>query len=380
MFKFKYILPLYIFFTISPIFIGKIGIVFITALLAIKLISNIRVNFDFKVVAISLLVPGLIITVLHSREDLIRFIPITFLILMYPYRFVPIDANLIKRTCIIFIIYHVSTQMLLAIGYDPAVQYRDQWYPLDWDYGYGYVDSLLYGFRKYRAGGLNYNPNVYAAVLTSLYFVFLYSKSQIIISSSRSIRHKHKLDIQLVFITSAVLFSLYLAGSRTYLIIFLIFLLLEFRYLIIKSKVLLPLITFIFIVIVDSIHESVITAFVHNQGSVNVKFSILGNYINQADNLSIFLGSATDTFFDSEYGNWIGRTGFFGLTAVLFLYGFTFMNFKSLFPLLLSCLLMGVGNTVLFGMLTATLAIIIFIVAIGRMREFRDSLKYSNLQ
>jgi hypothetical protein len=374
------------FFTISPIYLGKIGITFITGLLIIKLISNIRINLDLKVVAISLLVPGLILTVLYSREDLIRFIPVTFLILLFPYRFVPIDANLILRTSILFLIFLISTQMLLAIGYDPVVQFRDQWYPIATSYGYGYVDSLIYGFREHRAGGLNYNPNVYASVLTSIYFIFLYSKSQIIITSSGSIRHKHDFDIPLVFITSVVLFSLYLSGSRTYLIIFLIFLLLEFRYLIIKSKVLLPLITFIFIFIVVSIHESVITAFFNNQGSVNVKFSILSNYINHADYLSLLVGNPTfdisniDTFFDSEYGNWIGRAGFFGLTAVLFLYGLIFMKFKSLFPLLLSFVLMGVGNTVLFGMLTATLAIITFIVGIGRVREFRDSLKYSNLK
>ena len=204
----KYFLPLYLFFSIAPVLLGKVGIILITGLLGIKLISNIRTELYPKAAIISLLVPGLILAVIYSSQDVIRFMPIIFLVLLYPYRFIRIDANLIQRACILTIAYLFLTQILIAIGYDPVVQFRSQWYEIPGSsHIYGYADNLTYGFREFRAGGLYYNPNVYASVLIFVYFIFLYSKSQVMTSVSGSARHTHNFNAKMALVTSVVLFS-----------------------------------------------------------------------------------------------------------------------------------------------------------------------------
>lgn len=367
----KFILPLVFFSALAPTNFSKILCVasIILVLLAGLRISSLNKYLGWKL-AISLsFLPGIFNSLFLSPENLVRFAPILLLSWLYPYDSIFIDIKILRVICFSLLCWLVVGQILLALGNPGMVTIRDSYYPIETNFwNYEISEMLFNDLREFRAGGVYYNPNVLAGNIfltyLPLYILRNYSEKQIKWSTYfTSLFH---------ISTFIVGFSLFLSGTRTYIVVFLVmFLLPRFSFLIglfkslkinLSNLLLFLSISFLFSLIAAQISSGFDPNSIN--GSASIKNQILLSYINSSDAIQLIFGGIYNVHFDAEYGYWLGSAGALGLLAVLLFYLMIAANSRTSRPIIFLFLLIGIGNSLLYGLLTSTLIVPVIILLV----------------
>lgn len=360
---------------LAPSVIAK-PLVFAGLLVAVLTLLNHKTLSAYvlpKLLIIWFFIPGVVMTYVDYPSQLARFFPLVFLALFFPYRDFNPDFRVLSIFLIASIFWLIATQILIAFNYGPLLSFRDVWYPIENNvWNYGYVESLIFTFGSFRAAGLYYNPNVFAMVLLLIFLMYFFSmaRSNLKMSDPRFLTPSPTLVF--VFITSIVGFSLYLTGSRTYLGIFLFFLVLQYsRQMWFGLKRLKFSLINVF-VMVGSLGVVVLSVarftegFLAEEGSARIKQTILSDYVRDTDPFILLVGGQYSVQFDAEFGYWIGAAGFLGLAGLMLFYLLIGLTKRFLFPLIISLVLIGIGNSFLYGLLSATLAVAVLMIAVRR--------------
>ena len=354
---------------VSPGIFAKKLVIISSALLLLRILSSRNIFYVLKKLLIILLfIPGVILAIFNSPDNLIRFVPILLMILGFPFYDFKVRARPIKILSFYIIIYFIVTQVLLALGNSSLLNFREVWYPNEYGYvwNYGFVDSIVSSLGQFRAGGLYYNPNTLASVIILYYFIF-YASSQYIEQSSINFSKK-KINTRKIinlFMLALVSFSLFFTGSRTAMVALIGYIGVQnfntalFKKLQIKKNTLwagLFCLIFLFLIF-DRILEGAST------GSLHIKFTILMNYLSESNSLKLLFGGTYNKHFDTEYGNWIGAYGFLGLLAWFITLRMIYRTIPLTKPLIVAILLSAVGATVLYGLLTGSIMLAVVLIS-----------------
>ena len=351
---------------IMPTGFAKLLIIIAFCLILIRILKINRISFGFnKKIILALIIPGIILTGLNSTQELLRFVILLILIFGFPFTGLKLNKKSIMYFSSLILIYLIFTQIFISLGTDWLISFRDTWYPHAYSYIFEYnsfihlkkEETILEMVGKYRLGGLFHNPNVLGIVVLLYFFIFdsCYSK----------LENKNKLIY--LFIILITFFSLLLTFSRTAIIGFLIYYfiknvnykkLLFFR---VEKKSILILLLSIIIVfyMLDFLLEGLSVL-----GSGGMKFNILLQYLRSSDLLSILFGGVHDTdyrSFDADLGNWIGAVGFVGILGIILLFREIVITNNFATPFVISLAVMSVGNTVLYGLLSASIVFCYFL-------------------
>ena len=355
---------------ISPVIFAKILVIISSALLVLRILGsrNIFYILKKKLLIILLFVPGIILAMFISPENLIRLAPILLIILGFPFYNFKVRARPIKILSFYIIIYFIVTQVLLALENSSVLNFREVWYPSEFAhfFNYGFIDSIILPLGHFRAGGLYYNPNVLASVIILYYFIFNTSSQYIEQSSINFSKKKiNTRKIINIFMLALVSFSLFFTGSRTAMVALIGYIGVQnfntalFKKLQIKKNTLwagLFCLIFLFLIF-DRILEGAST------GSLHIKFTILMNYLSESNSLKLLFGGTHNTHFDTEYGNWIGAYGFLGLLAWFITLRMIHRTIPLTKPLIFAILLSAMGNTVLYGLLTGSIMLAVVLIS-----------------
>ncbi len=203
--------------------------------------------------------------------------------------------------------------------------------------------------------------------------LFLYF---LMFAASREAIEKNKLGVSFYLILlAAVGASLFLAGSRTYTFVFIMYLLLgaypvfarflalgkvSVKYLISGMLVVLSGV-YLFITISERLFQGF-----SSEGSAGIKGVILRNYVDSAlvngDYMSLLFGGIHSVMFDADWGYWIGALGFVGLFSIFIYYILVIRVIPPARAAVLSFLLIGVGNSLIYGLASAVQVLIVVII------------------
>ena len=363
---------------VSPGIFAKKLVIISTALLVLRILSSRNIFYVLKKLLIILLfIPGVILAIFNSPNDLIRLVPILLIILGFPFYDFKVRARPIKILSFYIIIYFIVTQVLLALGNSSLLNFREVWYPNEYGYvwNYGFVDSIVSSLGQFRAGGLYYNPNVLASVIVLYYFIFNTSSQYIEQSSINFSKKKiNTRKIINIFMLVLVSFSLFFTGSRTAMVALIGYIGVQnfntalFKKLQIKKNTLwagLFCLIFLFLIF-NRIVEGVST------GSLYIKFTILMNYLSESNSLKLLFGGTYNKHFDTEYGNWIGAYGFLGLLAWFITLRMIYRTIPLTKPLIVAILLSAMGNTVLYGLLTGSIMLAVVLISSSYWRQIQE--------
>ena len=355
---------------VSPGIFAKKLVIISTALLILRILGsrNIFYVLKKKLLIILLFIPGVVLAVFNSPDNLIRFVPILLMILGFPFYDFKVRARPIKILSFYIIIYFIVTQVLLALGNSSLLNFREVWYPAEYGYvwNYGFVDSIVSSLGQFRAGGLYYNPNVLASIIVLYYFIFTassqYAEQSNINFSKKKINTRKIINI---FMLALVSFSLFFTGSRTAMMALIGYIVVQnfdaalFKKAQIKKNTLwagLFVLIFLFLTF-DRILEGVST------GSANLKFEILMRHLSESNFLELLFGGTYNIQFDNDYGNWIGACGFLGLLAWFITLRMVYRIIPLTKPLIVAILLTAVGNTLLYGLLTGSIIVVVVLIS-----------------
>ena len=363
---------------VSPGIFAKKLVIISSALLLLRILSSRNIFYVLKKLLIILLfIPGVILAIFNSPDNLIRFVPILLMILGFPFYDFKVRARPIKILSFYIIIYFIVTQVLLALGNSSLLNFREVWYPNEYGYvwNYGFVDSIVSSLGQFRAGGLYYNPNVLASVIVLYYFIFSassqYTEQSSINFSKKKINTRKIINIFMLVLVS---FSLFFTGSRTAMVALIWYIGVQnfntalFKKLQIKKNTLwagLFCLIFLFLIF-DRILEGAST------GSLHIKFTILMNYLSESNSLKLLFGGTYNKHFDTEYGNWIGAYGFLGLLAWFITLRMIYCTIPLTKPLIVAILLSAMGNTVLYGLLTGSIMLAVVLISSSYWRQIQE--------
>jgi hypothetical protein len=375
----KFILPLVALSSLAPTSVAKmLCVVSISFVLIYGFrIRTITKYFEWKIAIFLLFIPGIYNSLLEIEdpEHLIRFIPVLLLTWLYPYDSFSSDIKLLRHVSFALICWLVVSQILIALGDPVFLHIRDYYYPVEhnsWDYGIS--DSLSLGFRAFRAAGLYYNPNTLASCIFLAYLP-LYLSREHSINMEISPRLSSALFMASSFIS---ILGIFLTGSRTYMAGIMILLTFPSILSLTRSIIFKRFNWSHFFLICASLYilpffaESVIEGFGETgEASVSIKNANLLSYINTTDAVHFIFGGSYGIGFDSEYGCWFGGSGAMGLLALLLFYLMIAINSRTSRVIVFCLLLVGIGGTLFYGLLTATLVIpsIILMVRIPYVQQ-----------
>ena len=352
---------------IMPTSFAKLSIILAFFLILLRIIKINKISFDkSKIIILALLTPGIILTAINSTQDLLRFVVLLFILLGFPFTEFKSNKKLIMNFSLLILIYLIFTQIFISFGINWLISFRDNWYPHEYSYIFeykSYIDfnkdeNIIELIGNYRLGGLFHNPNVLGSVV--LLFFFIYDACYF--------KQENKNKLIYLFIVIIVLFSLLLSFSRTAIIGFVTYYFVKnvnLKKLIIfrvekKSLVVLLASIIMSIYMLDFVIEGLSIT-----GSAGQKLNILFNYLKSSDLLPILFGGVHDTqyrSFDADLGNWIGAVGFMGLVGIIIFFRkiMTINNFSS--PFVITLFVMSIGNTVLYGLLSASIVFCYFLI------------------
>ncbi len=367
-----------LFAPLTPTIVAQPLVVLSLFLLIINRFNSYTLNsyLRFKLITTALFSFGIFNTLIFEPSQLIRFIPILYLIWFYPYFCsYPLNPGILKKISLVIIIAMVLSQILLAFQEPFITQFRDTFYPIKEDvwreraYFSRLTTDAFTIFRGFRLGGFWYNPNVYAANLFLVYLVF-YSTSKYLISISEIINQR---NLRNSFIGGSflVFLSLLSSGSRSFIVAFFLMILINNQKYFLnltrfKGSIFSSLIFTLGILFTLSINffASLVEGFSEG-GSFDIKLSILKDYyLDSADIISLLTGSGVIDFpFDFEYSYWFVLGGIFALVGLMIFYiRISRLKTSSFYYLCIPLLFAGLGTSILFGLMTASLLIPVFIV------------------
>lgn len=369
--------------TITPVHFNKILVAIAFYLILIRFLRYGKILFSHdRLLIFFLIVPGIILTVFNSPQYLIRFIIILFIIFGFPFAKFKLDKKLIMYFSCLIIAYLFTTQMLIHIGIDWAVSFRDTWYFYEDSWYFtkntfildelniinyvsaeGFIIDFINFIRTYRPGGIFYNPNVLGSIILLYFYIFDECYS----------RQTKKNKLIYLFIFSLTFASLLFTFSRTAIIGLVIYLFIKnFNF---KKKLqfqihMQSLLILIFLVLYCLFMFKYIIDGFKSDESGYIKFFILLNYLKEADLLNIVFGGVHDNViqFDNDLGNWIGALGLVGLVGLILLLRKIIITNKTTLPFIFALVIMSIGNTVLYGLLSGSI-IFIYLLIISSVSE-----------
>ncbi len=289
-----------------------------------------------------------------SNPDLIRYAPILMIITLFNYK--NIYTAHISKVAIASVFLLITSQIGIAYDISFFTNVRNDFYPIELDLWSAEHLSSGFSFRESRYGGIYYNPNVMGQMLSLLLVTLLLAEQNI------------KLKI---IISSAIIISIVLTGSRTALIVSLItiawFIHTNIKHKLTSYFLILSGIVGIIIIggaFIGSLQQGIF----ESGGSANIKFTILMQYLQEHTQTwngltKILLGSGShdDLVFDSDYGDIIGHFGLIGfLTIIAFLY-ILYKNLPYENKFAFSIIFFMFGNTLLYN-LQASIAFFVILV------------------
>ena len=350
---------------VSPGIFAKKLVIVSTALLILRILStpNLSYLFKKKLLILLLFIPSIVITTFNSPEELIRFVPVLLLVFGFPFYGFKVQARPIMILSICILAYFIVTQYFIAVGNTAFINFREVWYPSIYSevWNYGSVDEVINAFRAFRAGGLYFNPNTLANVTVLYYLIYSVSSKY---KQQKNINFS-KIKILNLFILISVVFSIYFTGSRTSLVALMTFIVVSNFEMSLLKKGLIKKNTFwalLFILIFLILAKDEILLGFDSEGSANINLQILMNYLESSNFLKILFGGTYNIQFDSEYGNWIGSTGFFGMLAWFLILRMFYITVPSIGYLIFPFLMASVGSTLFYGLLTGSIVIILLVI------------------
>ena len=366
--------------TVFPTFIAKelvslsLGLIILRVIISNDLLSYIKI----KLIILILLIPGIFFTFYFSPENLSRFLGILIVVLGFPFLGFKLKYPSILILSGLIILYLAITQILLLQGNQLILNFRDFAYNYegsDIHKNYGVTDNIFinafdFSYWKIRGGGLYSNPNLLAGIVFFYFLIFditwIY---QNYITNTPKKKWKNFVYLLILVITLSVLMQ---SKSRTFLIGF-------FIYLIIKNYDLNSFIKFkvtkkFLIILVFSItflslfFQKIISGFSEG-GSVNIKYSILSNYIENVSTFNLLFGGIHDVWFDAEFGYWIGGVGLFGFFAFIIFYTIVYRFWLHSRPLIVSFLFTSIGTSLFYSLMFASILIPLFIILLSNTNK-----------
>lgn len=348
---------------LAPTYFAKPLVAVATGLIVLRILpaSGMKELSIIKILNVFIFFIPLSVAAAVSPEDLVRFVPILLLSTLFPLSALQLEPLPIARVAAGLLVFLITTQILIALGNSPVVELRDNWYPIEanvWEYGV--ADTIFYDYGSFRAAGIFYNPNVLGLILVLYYFLFASAQDY-----ARAASKKGFMETRFIFyiIFIMTLFSVYLTGSRTAVLGLLVFLIIKtsgirfnIKSLLTPRAIMASLggLAFFGYFLAHRVHQGL----VETQGSANVKIRVLLNHLQSSDLTTLLFGGVFSRHFDAEYGYWIGAGGLLGLIAFLMVLYLYFRYIRTARPIVFALALMGVGNTVFYGLLTGVVAFV----------------------
>ena len=364
---------------VMPNNIAKPFTVLIISLILISQYRNIlnAKYFQVKVILLVILLPGLVMTIYKDFEEVIRFMPILLMILMFPYSYIKINLRKILITSIVVLIYIIATQYLIGINNSSIINLRNTYYPMEtniWNYGYLGEDSYVFD-RQLRFGGIFYNPNVCASNVFMYFACSIYALNSIDNPLSKKI-----IFLLVVFFT---FYSLFLTGSRTFIVGICVFMAIKYMNIyeiLLKKKVgyqqlayLILLFSLLVYVIIIGF-ESVVEGLLSEGGSANEKNEILIKYLQYMlsnDISTLIFGGAHKIQFDADLGSIIGAFGILGFIGIGIFYIKCIQEISDSVPFVLTVIIASIGNTIIYN-LAASLQVFIVLVVVSQINIYQN--------
>ena len=299
------------------------------------------------------------------------------IVLGFPFLSFRIKQFPILVTSVLILIYLCVSQILILQENQLMIDFRDFGYRSEWSYAfdqYGHVENIFREFIDFfkddyiRAGGLYFNPNVQGVVILLYSFIFSISWK----NYNQTIAHDKKKIIKLfiyLLMFSLMIFSIMLTKSRTVIISLLAYIifqnlnisdLIRFK---LKKKLIIPI--FFTIIILSIFIENIMKGIFTQTGSANIKIVVIFDYLSQASIGDLLFGGKFDRNFDAEYGNWIATSGYLGVLAFFIFYKMVYRFAPQTKALIISFLLIGIGNTLFYNLLYASILIPLFIILLS---------------
>lgn len=332
--------------------------------------NNLKNDIFLRVLIIILMFPGFFWASVLSPYDMLRFAPIGFLVICFPFSSLAINYKIIIFSTLVIISFLIYFQILCITGSENILFIRDKLYPIEinlWSSApqYGVTSSLLYGFREFRAAGIFYNPNLHALMISLFFFIFMETFRFFHTFSSTNFPAFG--GALVVTVSLAVLYSLYLTGSRTGILVFLIYfgLFALGRIYRLNSRhfqILVLIILCSFVLGMGFNFHNISMYLLSENGSLGIKFKILFDYLSMASIFNIFWGGEFFILFDAEYSYWIGASGVSGLIGLVLFYLFYFKKVVALRSVIVCLLLTSATNSVFYGLQTGVLVTFLFVI------------------
>ena len=379
-----FLIMLVMFVTILPTLIAKQLVILSLSFLAVRIITSKDIFFYVKqkIIIFILLIPGILGVIFFTPENLVRFSGILLIVLGFPFSSFKIKHFSIMVLSSLILLYLIATQILMLQGNQILLNFRDiaYHYELSYVHRYGISDDIIknalnFNYGTVRSGGLYSNPNTLAGIVVIYFFIFDISWKyfdQIISYDKKKLNKYFYWSIFLL-----VLFCLMQTKSKTYLIAFSIYIIFQYLDVIdllklkIKKKSILSLI--LVAGISSLIFQKVMEGIFLKGGSINIKYSILFNYL---ENISIFNlifgGTFEANYFDTEYGYWIGTSGLFGIVAFFIFYIMVYRFLPQSKALLISLLVISFGASLFYNLLLVSILIPLFVILLSSSKKLKN--------
>lgn len=350
---------------VSPVDFAKYFVVIANFLITLRILKDKIIRIDNITLIIFLLIlPGILLTLIKSPGDLVRFFIILVLIFRHPFPELNLNKKIIMYFSIAILFYLVLTQILISYKVDSLITFRNTWYFSPYTnifdnetfFNFAEHQSLSDLFGSIRSGGLFHNPNLLGMVV--LLFCFIFDACYL------SLKQKNRLIYFLVNLL--IITSLLLTFSRTAIGGYMIYHFIKQtnfkKFLLFKITKRSILIYIFLLIIAINMKEAFLENFLSNQSSGYIKYSIFTNYLKNSDMFTILFGGTHNVFFDAELGNWIGAVGIIGSIGLLILFRRIYKNNKLTLAFFISFICISIGNTVIYGLLTVNLVFVYFLI------------------
>lgn len=366
---------------VAPTIIAKelVTISYLIFIIRIFFSKDLLKLINTKFLVFIFFVPGIFFSLLSNIENSLRFVTILLIILGSPFSNIMIRKKNINFISFFIILYLVLSQFYLAKGNTILLNFRETWYPFEYDYFFEkasfFTDSIIGSIidkqNWFRPGGLYFNPNTLATLVFLYFLIYDVTTSQYF--KDNLTRHRKFRKILYSFVIILVTISILLTKSRTIIISYSFYLifsnfnlkqLLKFN---ITSILIILIPIAILIFKLPIIYEGIFNP----QQSFYLKITFLNQYIQNSDLITLIFGGTFDYFFDMEYGYWLGASGLFSF------FGF-YIYFKKMVQvvpkikiLLLSFLLISFGNSLFYNHLNAPILLSLIVVLCSLNYKYR---------
>jgi hypothetical protein len=365
---------------ITPTIIAKELVVISYLILIIRILfsKDLFKLINTKLLIFIFFVPGLFFSLMGNIENTLRFVTLLLIILGSPFSNIMIRKKNINFVSLLIILYLVLSQFYLATGNKIFLNFRETWYPFEYGYIFEngfFTDSIIGSIidkqNWFRPGGLYFNPNTLATLVFLYFLIYDITSSQNV--KDNLIRHKKFKKIIYFCVFILVTLSILLTKSRTIIISYSVYLIFsnfnlkQFIKFNITSILTMLIPTAILLFKFTIIYEGIF----NYEQSFYLKITLLNQYIQNSDLITLMFGGTFDYFFDMEYGYWIGASGLFSFFGFYIYFKKMIQVVPKMKVLLLSFLLISFGGTLLYNLLNSPILLSLIVVLCSLNHKYR---------